>query len=121
MIPMALGSLSTGLLISLLSLLFLNELAEPPARQGRVVAALTYYGEDVERFIGITAKTGALTALANLVLLMVVGVEFPLLWCVLYLSCSSSPTWEPSSRWSRPRCWRFSCWVGNERWSWRSA
>ena len=83
-IPMALGSFSDGLLISLLSLLFVSEMADEPAKQSRLVAGLTYYGVDVQRFIAISAKTGFLTALANLVLLLLVGVDFPLLWCVLY-------------------------------------
>jgi predicted PurR-regulated permease PerM len=83
-IPIALGSLSNGALISLLSLLFVAQLSETPARQSRLVAALTYYSSDVQSFIAISAKTGALTAVVNLVLLIVVGVDFPLLWCVLY-------------------------------------
>ncbi len=83
-IPMVLGSLTTAVLTSLLSLLFLIELSEPPAKQSRLVAALDFYGSDVQRFIAIAAKTGALTAVVNLVLLVAVGVDFPLLWCVLY-------------------------------------
>jgi len=58
-VPAAAGSLSTGLLIFLLSLLFLIELSEPTARQNSLVAALTRYGYDVQQFIAITAKTGA--------------------------------------------------------------
>ena len=84
LLPMALGSLSDGVLIALLSLLFVLQLADEPSRQSRLVAGLTYYGRDVQRYIGISAKSGALTALANLILLAVVGVDFPLLWCVLY-------------------------------------
>jgi AI-2 transport protein TqsA len=83
-VPAAAGSLSTGLLIFLLSLLFLIELSEPTARQNSLVAALTRYGHDVQQFIAITAKTGALVALVNLLLLALVGVDFPLVWCVLY-------------------------------------
>ncbi len=83
-IPSALGSLSDLLLISLLSLLFVIEMAEEPARQSRPVAMLILYGQDVRQFIAVSAKTGALTAVANLALLAIVGVEFPLLWCVLY-------------------------------------
>jgi predicted PurR-regulated permease PerM len=55
-----------------------------PAKQSRLVAGLISYGRDVQYFIAVSAKTGALTALANLVLLVVVGVDFPVLWCVLY-------------------------------------
>jgi len=82
--PMALGSLTDGMLIGLLSLLFVLQLADEPPRQSRLVAGLIYYGHDVQTYIGISAKSGALTALVNLVLLLVLGVDFPLLWCVLY-------------------------------------
>jgi len=83
-LPMVLGSFSQALLISLLSLLFAIELLEEPSRQNPLVAGLTYYGRDVQRFIAISAKTGAITTLINLVLLLALGVDFPLLWCVLY-------------------------------------
>ena len=82
--PMALGSLTDGMLIALLSLLFVLQLADEPSRQSRLVAGLIYYGQDVQTYIGISAKSGALTALVDLVLLLVLGVDFPLLWCVLY-------------------------------------
>ena len=92
LIPAALGSVSSGALISLLSLLFLLQLSEPPARQTRVVAALSYYGSDVQRFVAVSAKTGAVAALVNLVLLMAIGVDFPLLWCVLYFFLQFIPS-----------------------------
>ena len=83
-LPGILGSVSNGVLISLLSLLFVVEMSVEPAKQSRLVAGLISYGRDVQYFIAVSAKTGALTALANLVLLVVLGVDFPVLWCVLY-------------------------------------
>ena len=83
-LPVALGSLSDGVLIWLLSLLFVVQLADDPSRQSRLVAGVIYYGHEVQTYLGIAAKSGALTALVNLVLLIVVGVDFPMLWCVLY-------------------------------------
>jgi len=84
LLPMALGSLTDAVLIGLLSLLFVLQLMDEPPRQSRLVAGLIYYGHDVQTYVGISAKSGALTALVNLVLLLVLGVDFPLLWCVLY-------------------------------------
>ena len=84
LLPMALGSLTDGALIWLLSLLFVLQLAGDPSRQSRLVRGLIYYGHEVQTYVAISAKSGALTALVNLVLLVVVGVDFALLWCVLY-------------------------------------
>jgi predicted PurR-regulated permease PerM len=45
---------------------------------------LAYYGGDVELVISITAETCAINSLVNFVLLLVLGVDFPVVWCVLY-------------------------------------
>jgi len=84
LLPMVLGSLTDGLLIGLLSVLFVLQLAEEPARQNRLIAGLIFYGHDVQSYIAISATSGALTGLVNLLLLIAVGVDFPLVWCVLY-------------------------------------
>jgi predicted PurR-regulated permease PerM len=53
---------------------------------------LLYYGKDVQRFIAISAQTGAIIALANLVLLIALGIDFPVLWCVLYFLLQFIPS-----------------------------
>lgn len=84
-LPTAAGVLSDRLLVWLLSLLFLMEIAEhEESKRGPFAAVLAHYGGDVQGYIAIMAKTGAITALANFVLLLAVGVDFPILWCVLY-------------------------------------
>jgi AI-2 transport protein TqsA len=83
-VPAALGLLSDRVLIGILSLLAVILMAEEEGNKTRLVAQLEYYGRDVQRFIAISAKTGAITAFANLVLLAALGVDFPVLWCVLY-------------------------------------
>jgi AI-2 transport protein TqsA len=45
---------------------------------------MTQIHNDVAHYTGIFAKTGVLMALANLVLLAVFGVDFPLVRCALY-------------------------------------
>jgi AI-2 transport protein TqsA len=77
------GFLGDSLLVSLLAWVFLVEMVEdPPTRP--LAKKLHYYGGGVKRYIAISAETGAITALANLVLLAAFGVDSPFLWCALY-------------------------------------
>ena len=78
------GLVSDRVLTWLLTLLFLAEIVEQDeSKQGVFAASLAYYGGDVQRFIGVMAKTSGITALANLILFVALGVDFPVLWCVL--------------------------------------
>jgi len=82
--PQAAGFLSDGLLVTLLSVLFVIAMVEQPGtKRSALGETLRHYGQDVQRYIGVTAKTNAIAALANLVVFLVFGVEFPLLWSVL--------------------------------------
>jgi predicted PurR-regulated permease PerM len=84
-LPTLIGLFSDRLLISLLSLIFLIEMADPEgAETGPLARNLAYYGADVQAFITISAKTGAINALANFVILIALGVDFPVVWCFLY-------------------------------------
>jgi AI-2 transport protein TqsA len=79
------SALGHGLLISVLAWILLIEMVEEiGARRNPLAEKLAYYGGDVQRYIAISAKTGAITALANLVVLVAVGVDFPVIWCALY-------------------------------------
>jgi len=82
--PQAAGFLSDGLLVTLLSVLFVIAMVEQPGtKRSALGETLRHYGQDVQRYIGVTAKTNAIAALTNLVVFLVFGVEFPLLWSVL--------------------------------------
>lgn len=84
-LPRATSFLGDGLLISLLALIFLTKMVEHSGtKKDPLAERLAYYGTDVRRYIGISAETGIITALANLVVLVAVGVDCSLLWCVLY-------------------------------------
>ena len=84
-IPEAAGFISDRVLVWMLSLIFLIEMADADgAETGRLARNLVHYGKDVQRFISITAQTGAITAVANLVVLVALGVDFPVLWCFLF-------------------------------------
>jgi predicted PurR-regulated permease PerM len=79
------GFLGDGLLISILAFIFLVEMAEEiGGKRSPLAEKLAYYGGGVQRYIGISAETGLITALANLVVLVALGVDSPVLWCVLY-------------------------------------
>jgi AI-2 transport protein TqsA len=83
-VPGAAGFLSDGLLVTLLSVLFVIAMVEQPGtKRSALGETLRYYGQDMQSYIGVTAKTNAIAALANLVVFLVFGVEFPVLWSAL--------------------------------------
>jgi len=85
MLPVLIGFFSDRLLIILLGFGFLIEMAYlDRGKSGPFARKLVYYGTDVQRFIAISAQAGAVIALANLVLLAVLGVDFAFVWCFLY-------------------------------------
>ncbi|MGH7949261.1 MAG: AI-2E family transporter, partial [Candidatus Binataceae bacterium] len=91
--PQAAGFLGDGLLIAILATYFLVTMAEQQgAKRGWFAERLAHYGGDVQRYIAITAQTSAIAAIANFVLLVALGVDFPLLWCVMYFFMSFIPT-----------------------------
>jgi AI-2 transport protein TqsA len=84
-LPAAGSILGDGLLVSLLTwILLMGMVEEPGIAMGPLAERLAYYGGGVKHYIAISAKTGIITALINLIVLVAVGVDFPVLWCVLY-------------------------------------
>ena len=91
-LPEAAGFLGDGLVISVLAAVFLVTMAEQAgAKRGPLAEQLTYYGGDVARYLATAAKTSGIAALANLVWLVAFGVDFPVLWAVLYFFMSFIP------------------------------
>jgi AI-2 transport protein TqsA len=85
MVPALIGFFSDRLMVYLLGLGFLIEMTcLDSGKSGPFARKLVYYSKDVQRFITISAQAGAIIALANLVLLAVLGVDFALVWCFLY-------------------------------------
>ena len=92
-LPKVIGLFSDRVLIGILSLIFLFEIAESDNTATTLLARkLLYYGKDVQRFIATSARAGAIIALANLLLLIALGVDFPVLWCVLYFILQFIPS-----------------------------
>ena len=83
-LPTTIELLSDRLLIWFLTLLFLVELVDPERGNSPIARRLANFGKDIQRFIATTAETGAIIAFANLLLLSLLGVDFAVIWCLLY-------------------------------------
>jgi len=81
-VPQAGQLFSDGLVVVLLGWICLSIIAE----EGRTGpgSTMSQIQNDVARYISVAATTGALTAVVNLVLLVALGVDFPVLWSLLY-------------------------------------
>jgi AI-2 transport protein TqsA len=84
-IPMLISFFYDRLMVYLLGLGFLMEMTYVDSNKSSLFdRKLVYYSKDVQRFVAISAQGGAINALANLVLLAVLGVDFAFVWCFLY-------------------------------------
>lgn len=91
--PTVAGLLSDLLLNAVLVILFVIEMTgTDSAKTGILARKLLYYGRDTQRFITIAARTGAIVAMANLLLLVVLGVDFAVIWCFLYFFLAFIPS-----------------------------
>jgi predicted PurR-regulated permease PerM len=87
------GVLSEGLIVLLLFAVLLVEMVEGGQKaRSRFSAAFEFYGKDIQHYMAITAETGAINAAVNLALLLFLGVEFALLWCILFFFLNFIPT-----------------------------
>ena len=92
LLPHAVHLLGDGLLIAILAAYFLVTLADHAhGKRSLFFERLADYGSDVQRYVAITAQTSAIAALANFVVLVALGVDFPIIWCVLYFFVSFVP------------------------------
>ncbi len=93
LLPETISLLSIRLLTWLLSLIFLIEIVYNDGGETSLLARnLVHYSKDVQRYIVISGQTGAMVALANLVLLIALGVDFPVAWCFLYFFLQFIPS-----------------------------
>jgi len=92
-LPEAGEIISNGILIGVLAFLFIIEMAGEIGEQvGPLAEKLAYYGSDARSYVTITAKTAGINALINLVFLIVMGVDTPVVWCFLYFFLDFIPT-----------------------------
>jgi AI-2 transport protein TqsA len=92
-LPEAGSIISNGILIGLLAFLFIIEMAgEIGAQVGPLAEKLAYYGSDACSYVTVTAKTASINALINLVFLIAMGVDTPVVWSFLYFFLDFIPT-----------------------------
>src|SRR5208282_720841 len=85
--------LSNGLLVSLLAFLLIAEMVESIGeKRGPLAESLNFYGSDARSYVAVTAKSAGINALVNLVFLIVMGVDTPLVWSFLYFFLDFIPT-----------------------------
>jgi len=97
-LSIVLNAVSTSLFLFILVALMLVEVVgfEAKIQEGIGVgttlrARLFEVRKDIRKFVSITALTGLVTALANVILLVILGVDFPALWGVLSFLLSFIP------------------------------
>jgi AI-2 transport protein TqsA len=92
-LPEAGAIVSNGLLLSLLAFLFVMEMAgEIGVKQGPLAESLAHYGADARSYVTVTAKSAGINAVINLVFLILMGVDTPVVWCFLYFFLDFIPT-----------------------------
>jgi predicted PurR-regulated permease PerM len=82
-----LNTTSTAIFLFILVALMLVELVDYEAMVGNagtgITARLFEVRKDVRKFVSLTALMGLVTAVANVLLLVILGVDFPVMWGVL--------------------------------------
>jgi len=86
-----LGALSNSLYLFLFIALMLvqfsgyeQHIKEGKYRKGSLHERMYEVRKDIRKYISITAFTGLLTSVANIILLLILGVDFAIFWGVLY-------------------------------------
>jgi AI-2 transport protein TqsA len=90
-LPQASRIFSDGLVVVLLGAILLSMITED-TETANVRPILTQVQNDVAHYVAVYATTGVLTALADLVLFVAVGVDFPLVCCALYFFLNFIPS-----------------------------
>ncbi len=91
-LPEAGQFLSNALAIVVLGGLLLSSIAEDDGSASAGSSTLSKIRHDVAGYIGVSAITGILTAVANFALLTAFGVDFALVWCILYFFLQFVPS-----------------------------
>jgi AI-2 transport protein TqsA len=85
-------TISEILLISLLAFLFIIEMADTGTKRSALAERLAFYRSDAETYVAVTARSAGINALVNLTFLIVMGVDTPVVWSVLYFFLDFIPT-----------------------------
>ncbi len=92
------GALGNGILLLILGVIFLLELAHNDRKLAggeyaadSLVARIAEINADSRTFVGITALMGLLQAVAKVIALYVIGVDFAATWGVFFFFCNFIP------------------------------
>jgi predicted PurR-regulated permease PerM len=97
LVPQASALASEVLLICLLAALFVMVmLPAEGVKPGALAGALLSHGGYARAYIAVTAKSAGINALINLAILLIAGVDTPILWCLLYFFFSFIPFIGPT-------------------------
>ncbi len=92
-LPEARVIFSDVVLIFLFAFLFIIEMTEDiGGKQSLLADRMAYYASDARGYVMVTAKTAAINALLNLAFLIVMGVDTPVIWSMLYFFLDFIPT-----------------------------
>ncbi|MGA7855066.1 MAG: AI-2E family transporter [Candidatus Acidiferrales bacterium] len=92
-LPGASVIISNALLIPLFAFLFIvTMLADIGVEQGGLAERLAFYASDAQSYVAVTAKSAGINALLNLVFLVAMGVDTPVVWSFLYFFLDFIPT-----------------------------
>jgi len=98
LLGVVLNTVSTSLILLILVSLMLVEIAsfetqleEQPNFKGTLRERLFEIRKEIRKFVSITALTGLVIAIANTILLLILGVDFPVLWGVFSFLISFIP------------------------------
>jgi len=98
LLGVVLSAVSTSLILLILVSLMLVEIVSFEAQienqlsfKGTLRARLFEIRKEIRKFVSITALSGLVIAIANTILLLILGVDFPVLWGVLSFLVSFIP------------------------------
>jgi len=92
-LPAAGVIISHGMLVFLLAFLFVIEmLGESGGQLSPLAQSLSRYSSDVRSYVTVTARSAGINAVINLVFLILMGVDTPVVWSVLYFFLDFIPT-----------------------------
>jgi AI-2 transport protein TqsA len=85
--------ISEGMLIFLLAFLLVIEmLGEAGVKPSRLAERLSVFGSDARSYVVVTARSAGINAVINLVFLVLMGVDTPVVWSFLYFLLDFIPT-----------------------------
>ena len=87
-----------AVVVLIIIFMFVDALSFPQKLQAQITSGYTHlktfhsFNEHIRRYISITTLVGAVTGFGNTIFLLIIGVDFPVLWGILAFLLSYIPT-----------------------------